>query len=101
CSVLSWFCFSSAFSNPPTPDHRMKRLRRQASQAFATQASGNLEVVPALVHVRGLVHQRVPARDVLDPLQEGVAVANGAGLFHRNAVWILDLFRRRLAFVPE
>src|SRR6185436_15471704 len=82
---------SIRFSNPRTPDHRMKRLRRRASQAFATQASGDLEVVPALVHVGGFVHQRVPARDVLDALQERTAVADGASLFHWNAVRILDL----------
>src|SRR6266700_395378 len=92
---------SIRFSNPPTPDHRMKNLRRRASQAFVTKASGDLEVVPTLVHVGGLVHQRVPARDILDALQEGATVADGAGLFHRNAVRILDLFRRWLAFVPE
>src|SRR6266850_4921508 len=68
---------------------------------FIAQASGDLEVVPALVHVSGLIHQRVPARDVFDALEEGAAVADDAGLFHRNAVRILDLFRRRLAFVPE
>src|SRR5229473_1180479 len=68
---------------------------------FCYATSGDLEVVPTLVHVGGLVHQRVPTRDILDTLQEGATVANGAGLFHRNAVRVLDLFRRRLALVPE
>src|SRR5882757_1556223 len=53
---------------------------------WARQASGDLEVVPALVHVGGFVHQRVPARDILDALQERAAVTNGPGLFHRHAV---------------
>src|SRR5258708_1733266 len=92
---------SIRFSNPPTLHHRMKSLRWRASQAFLRKASGDLEVIPALVHVGGLVHQRVPARNVLNALQERATVADGAGLFHRHAVRILDLFRRRLAFVPE
>src|SRR5258708_33815553 len=90
---------SIRFSNPPTLHH--EKPETASVPSFVTQASGDLEVVPALVHVGGLVHQRVPARDILDAVQEGTAVADGAGFFHRDAVRVLDFFRRRLAFVPE
>src|ERR1700682_690313 len=66
-----------------------------------SQRSSDLEVIPSLVHVGGLIHQRVPAGNILDALEERAAIALGAGLFLWEAIRIIYGVGRRLAVVPE
>src|SRR5437870_10928847 len=65
------------------------------------RSSGDFEIVPAFVHEGRFVHQRVPARYVLDAVEEGATVAHGSGLLHRHPVRILDFLGCGLALVPE
>src|SRR5208282_5556910 len=71
-----------------------------AKAAAGPRASGDLEVVPALVHVGCIVHQRVPTRDVGHSFYKRAAIAHRAGLLHGYAIGVADRPGRRLAFVP-
>src|SRR6185295_5394818 len=57
-----------------------------ASTAPPRRSSSRDELVPAGDHVAVFVHHRIPAGDVAHALEEGAAVANGAGLFHHHAI---------------
>src|SRR4051812_26619633 len=74
----------------PCPETAIRGPPAVARRRQTPIVSSDLEIVPALVHVGRFIHQRVPAGDVLDPVEERAAVTLGARFLHRNTVGIVD-----------
>src|SRR5262252_4076759 len=86
---------------------RLLRFARNDSLRFHALRVGNAdgelggaELVPLLVHVAGLVHDRVPAGDLAETVCVGAAVAHGPGFLHRLAIGVGDDTVGGLALVP-